>query len=77
MTTKTKTNAKTENARPTHGVFQVTEKENGKKFWTRLGAAWAHKDGKGFNIRLKSLPVQFDGNLVLREPNNNEEGEGE
>jgi hypothetical protein len=32
--------------------------------WTPLGVAFAHKDGKGFNVILHALPV--DGKLVLR-----------
>ncbi len=32
--------------------------------WTQIGAAWAHKDGKGYELRLQSLPV--DGHLTLR-----------
>ena len=35
---------------PTHIVYQVRGEEGQKGFWTRMGAAWAHKDGKGFNI---------------------------
>jgi len=33
-------------------------------FWTRIGAAWAHKDGQGFTVQLDSVPVQ--GQIVLR-----------
>ncbi|AWO92415.1 hypothetical protein [Bradyrhizobium diazoefficiens] len=47
-----------------HGVY-VVEGE-GEAFWTRIGAAWPHKDGKGFNIQLNSLPL--NGRLVIREP---------
>jgi hypothetical protein len=36
----------------------------GKGFWTRIGSAWLHKDGKGFNVQLDALPV--DGRLVVR-----------
>jgi hypothetical protein len=36
----------------------------GKDFWTRIGSAWLHKDGKGFNVQLDALPV--DGRLVVR-----------
>ena len=40
-------------------------------FWTRVGSAWLHKDGKGFNITLSALPV--NGRLVLPEPNEEED----
>jgi len=61
-------------ARPSHSVFHVAEREDGTRTWTPVGAAWPHKDGKGFNIRLESLPVRFDGQLTIRE--RKEEGEG-
>jgi hypothetical protein len=35
-----------------------------KGFWTRIGSAWAHKDGNGFNIQLESTPI--DGHITLR-----------
>ena len=34
-------------------------------FWLKIGAAFEHKDGKGFNLALQALPT--DGRLVLRE----------
>jgi hypothetical protein len=41
---------------------------NGKtqKRWTRIGAAFPHKEGLGFNIELKALPM--DGRLVVLPP---------
>jgi hypothetical protein len=29
-----------------------------------MGVAWAHKDGKGFNIQLEGIPL--DGRLTMR-----------
>jgi hypothetical protein len=46
-------------------VFTVEEYEsNGKtqKRWTKIGAAFPHKEGPGFSIELKAFPV--DGRLV-------------
>ena len=37
-----------------------------KSHWTKIGAAWSNKDGKGFNITLEALPV--NGKIVLRPP---------
>jgi hypothetical protein len=54
-------------SKPTHTAYQVREYESGgekRSSWTRIGAAWAHPDGEGFNIRLYAMPV--DGNIVLR-----------
>ncbi|WP_316163444.1 hypothetical protein [Bradyrhizobium sp. SZCCHNRI20481] len=38
-----------------HAVY-VVEGENDIAFWTKIGAAWEHQDGKGFNIQLSCLP---------------------
>ena len=59
--------------RPSHRLFHVTG-EGEQSNWTRIGAAWAHKDGKGFNIDLEYLP-QKPSRFVLREAN--EQGEGQ
>jgi hypothetical protein len=52
-------------ASPTYlNVFTVEEYEaNGKtqKKWTRIGAAFPHKEGLGFSIELKAFPV--DGRI--------------
>lgn len=53
----------TRNSKPTHGVY-VIEGEGERAFWTKLGAAWAHNDGEGFNIQLSAVPLT--GRLVLR-----------
>ncbi|MET4493551.1 hypothetical protein [Bradyrhizobium sp. LA7.1] len=57
-----KTNQK--NQKP-YAVY-VVEGEGDKAYWTKIGAAWAHEDGKGFNINLSCLPL--NGRLVVREP---------
>jgi len=48
---------------PTHIAYQVRD-SNQKGYWTRIGAAWAHKDGKGFNVQLECVPM--DGRISLR-----------
>ena len=36
---------------PTHEVYHVRDIPNQDKgFWTKVGAMWQHKDGKGFDI---------------------------
>ena len=48
---------------PTHVAYQVREgKEKG--YFTRIGVAWPHKDGKGFNIQISAVPL--DGKITLR-----------
>jgi hypothetical protein len=55
---------------PTYlNVFTVEEYErDGKKAksWTKIGAAFPHKEGLGFSIELKAFPV--DGRLVVLPP---------
>ena len=50
-------------------VFTVQEYEAGgktQKKWTRIGAAFPHKEGLGFSIELKAFPI--DGRLVVLPP---------
>jgi hypothetical protein len=56
---------------PSHIVYAVKRSsqtgEKGKGgFWTKISAAWKHKDGKGFDIVLELIPVS-EPRLVLRE----------
>jgi hypothetical protein len=57
---------------PTHfNVFTVEEfdaptkedKNHKGRSWTKVGVAFPHKEGPGFNLQLKALPV--DGKLVV------------
>jgi hypothetical protein len=51
---------------PSHSVYHVRSIEGRDKgFWTKIGSAWAHSDGQGFNVQLEGL-VPLDGRLVLR-----------
>ena len=55
----------TANKKPSHYVYTVREgRENGSDFWTKVGAAFAHNDGKGFSLILEAYPV--DGRLTIR-----------
>jgi hypothetical protein len=49
---------------PSHIVYTVRDREGSKAFWTRIGAAWAHADGNGFNVQLEVVPL--DGRISLR-----------
>jgi hypothetical protein len=44
-----------------------------KKFWSRIGAAWAHEDGEGLTLQLDLLPA-VGGRIVLRTPKEEETG---
>ena len=66
-TTETET---TSGKAPTHIAYQV--RDNGQKgFWTRIGAAWAHADGNGFNIQVDVMPL--NGSITLRIPSEKSE----
>jgi hypothetical protein len=49
---------------PTHYAYHVRGREGKKGFWTKIGSAWPHSDGKGMNIQLDCLPV--DGRIAIR-----------
>ena len=51
---------------PTLIAWHVAERGE-KKFWTRIGAAWDHKDGGGLTLDLDLVPVD-GGRIVLRAP---------
>lgn len=60
----------TENNRPAFRAVVAEEKgqgENAKTRWTPIGAAWPTKSGKGFNIHLTMIPVNWDGRFTLVE----------
>lgn len=50
--------------KPTHLAYQVSEGQDGKSYFNRIGAAFEHRDQEGFNIRLDAMPV--DGKITLR-----------
>lgn len=43
---------------------------NGKSYWTKIGAAFANKNGPGYIVRLDAMPASNDGQFAihLREP---------
>lgn len=49
---------------PTHTAYQVRNGKDDKSYWTRIGSAWAHADGKGFNLQIDAVPL--DGRITLR-----------
>jgi hypothetical protein len=42
------------------------KREGQDDWWSEIGGAFAHADGKGFNIQLHAMPV--NGKIVLRTP---------
>lgn len=52
-------------------VYQITEREGKKSFWTRIGVAFVNKDDS-LNVVLNSIPL--DGRLHIRDRNKNLNG---
>jgi len=50
--------------KPSHLAYQVSEGQEGKSFFNKVGAAFEHKDKAGYNLQLDSIPV--DGRVTLR-----------
>ena len=68
MTDSTET--KTANSRtPSHFTYNVRNRKGGDNYWIRIGSAWAHADGNGFDIQL-SVQVNgtYGGSLVITSP---------
>ena len=64
MSNDTKTNETAGSKTPSHVAYHVRDREGAKGFWTRIGSAWPHADGKGFNVQLEVVPL--DGRIVFR-----------
>jgi len=56
----------TQSKQPTHRIYAVT-KRGEKAHWREIGAAWAHGDGEGFNLKLDYLPLN-GAEIVVRKP---------
>ena len=55
----------TESKSPAFQAWHVTNKGD-HSFWTKVGAAWPHRDGKGLSLILSVIPM--NGQIVLRQP---------
>jgi hypothetical protein len=55
----------TTSKKPSHHVYSVRDGgENGSDYWTKIGVAFAHNDGKGFSVILEAFHI--DGKLTIR-----------
>lgn len=61
-------------SRPSHRVYAVIKKNGEKAHWAEIGATWPNKDGKGFSMKLYTLPIDPNAEFVIREAT--EEGQG-
>ncbi|MDE4063150.1 hypothetical protein [Phaeobacter gallaeciensis] len=72
-----RTNTKPDNQQPNAPEFlawHVTDKGE-KSFWNKVGAAWRHRDGKGYTLQLEVVPI--NGRIVLRQPLDEPNGDGQ
>jgi len=51
--------------KPDHAAYNIQTTSQGKAVWNRIGSAWQHRDGQGFEIDLHSVPV--NGRVTVRE----------
>lgn len=65
MANKQNANTQAETKAPALVAWHVNGQDK-KAFWTRIGAAWDHKDGKGLTLQLDMVPI--NGRIVLRAP---------
>lgn len=65
--TETTSNQQPANA-PDFLAWHISEKGE-KSYWSKVGAAWQHKDVAGYTLQLETLPIC--GRIVLRQPLDN------
>ena len=65
------------NTKKSLAVYTVRSgtKEGAKDYWLRIGMAFAHENGEGFNVLLNANPL--DGKLVLMPPKEQDESQQE
>ncbi len=64
MARESETQTQHQNA-PDYLAWHVTQRGE-KSYWTKVGAAWQHRDGRGFTLQLETCPI--NGRIVLRLP---------
>ena len=62
---RTSTATTNEPKTPAFQAYHVANK-GADSFWTKVGAAWPHRDGKGLLLILSVIPM--NGQIVLRQP---------
>ena len=72
MTTHTQVakTAKPKGTKPAFTAYHVqpAAEEGGQARWLKIGVYFAHDDGQGGSLLLDTLPIHFDGRIVLRAP---------
>lgn len=65
MSEQNNSNQNNSGNKPDFIAYNVTQSNDGKGHWNKVGAAWQHQDGQGYDLALDSIPV--DGRVTLRE----------
>jgi hypothetical protein len=67
MSDETPSETSSKSAKPPYIAYAVIDRgEEKKSKWREIGAAFSHKDGKGFDILCDVLPLT--GRITLRVP---------
>jgi hypothetical protein len=61
-------------SKPAFVVRAKTGRQDGqdRDIFVTVGAAWSWENGRGYNVKIDTLPVNFDGYLLLAEPKDDE-----
>lgn len=54
-----------------YDLLTVREDEQGKGWWTKIGAAWENKSGDGFQLLFEALPIpdkKGDVRVIMKVP---------
>lgn len=60
----------TQKTQTIYHVYYIKDIGRGKTAWVKVGAAFPNQDGKGFNLSIDVLPLNFDGELTIRQVDN-------
>jgi hypothetical protein len=52
--------------RPSHHLWAVRKTDDGKGYWSRIGAAWEHTDEDGMTLKLELLPIAGQDIVIRR-----------
>jgi hypothetical protein len=53
--------------RPSHHLWAVRKTDDGKGYWTRIGAAWHHSDEDCMTLKFELLPVAGQDIVIRRD----------
>jgi hypothetical protein len=71
--TKGITMSNTPKPRPAFRIYSVKQNPGRKSTWREIGAAWPHKDGRGFQLEFSARPLH-GAEIVLRDIPGNASG---